>query len=85
VLSFKIRGWNAYTPGLESAESWGNWLQNKYILPTDAPKPGLKNIPLMLRRRFTPIGKYSVEAAMPILLKTNIYPWFSLLVMVMLN
>lgn len=74
MLSFKIRGWNAYTPGLESAESWGNWLQKKYILPTDAPKPGLKNIPLMLRRRFTTIGKYSVEAAMPILAENEHIP-----------
>jgi len=74
VVSFKIRGWNAYTPSLESAESWENWLQSKYTLPTDAPKPGLKNIPLMLRRRFTTIGKYSVEAATPLLAENEHIP-----------
>jgi|OM-RGC.v1.011808481 hypothetical protein len=67
VLSFKLRGWNAYTPGLESAKSWKDWLYNQNELPTDSAKPGLKNIPVMLRRRFTAIGKYSVEAATPLL------------------
>ena len=67
MLSFKLRGWNAYTPGLESAESWKDWLLSQYELPTDAVKPQLKNIPLMLRRRFTAIGKCSVEAATPLL------------------
>lgn len=73
MLSFKIRGWNAYTPGLESIESWNDWLQHKYELTTTA-KPALKKIPLMLRRRFTAIGKYSVEAAMPLLAENEHMP-----------
>lgn len=74
MLSFKLRGWNAYTPGLESIESWEDWLNSQYELPTDAPKPALKNIPLMLRRRFTTIGKYSVEAATPLLTEDEQIP-----------
>jgi len=34
---------------LESAESLGGLGYKQIYLPTDAPKPGLKNIPLMLR------------------------------------
>nr|WP_283248019.1 beta-ketoacyl synthase chain length factor [Marinomonas lutimaris] len=40
---------------------------SQYELSTDAVKPELKNIPAMLRRRFTAIGKCSVEAATPLL------------------
>ncbi|MEO9275986.1 beta-ketoacyl synthase chain length factor [Marinomonas sp. 5E14-1] len=67
MLSFKLRGWNAYTPGLDSSESWDNWLNSPYVLPTDCPKPKLSRIPTMLRRRFTALGKGAVEAADPLL------------------
>jgi hypothetical protein len=73
MLSFKIRGWNAYTPGLESLESWIGWLQRKHELAITT-KPSLKKIPLMLRRRFTAIGKYSVEAATPLLSENEHIP-----------
>ncbi|MBJ7538706.1 beta-ketoacyl synthase chain length factor [Marinomonas transparens] len=67
MLSFKLKTWNAYAPSLESIDSWGNWLNDKNQSSEKQRNPSLKKLPLMLRRRFSAIGKCAVEASMPML------------------
>lgn len=67
LLSFKLHSWNALAPGLEDKAAWSEWLLNPVDLPEILPKLPLKQIPPMLRRRLTELGKCAVGAALPLL------------------
>ncbi|WP_261844149.1 beta-ketoacyl synthase chain length factor [Aliamphritea ceti] len=67
MLRFNIDAWNAYAPGLEGIPAWQDWFANP-VAVNDAVKPAvMKAIPAMLRRRFTPLGKVAMGAALPLL------------------
>ncbi|MBN3564442.1 beta-ketoacyl synthase chain length factor [Aliamphritea spongicola] len=67
MLRFNIDAWNAYAPGLEDCDAWQAWLNTPFV-PDDSVKPAvMKAIPAMLRRRFTPLGKVAMGAALPLL------------------
>lgn len=67
MLSFKLQAWNAQAPGLESISDWGHWLEQPFPLSHELPKLSLKQIPPMLRRRFTELGRCAAGAALPLL------------------
>lgn len=67
MLSCKLQSWNALAPGLDNHSAWREWLSHPSPLPAELPKIPLKQIPPMLRRRFTELGKCAVGAALPIL------------------
>ncbi len=67
MLSFKLQSWNALAPGLEDKSAWREWLLNPVGLAAEMPKISLKQIPPMLRRRFTDLGKCAAGAALPLL------------------
>lgn len=76
MLDFKLSGWNAFAPGLGSIGLWKQWSNNEYEydLIQNNEKPLLKDIPPLLRRRFTDIGKLAVGSAMPMLKDNQAIP-----------
>ncbi|MFP8966873.1 beta-ketoacyl synthase chain length factor [Pokkaliibacter sp. CJK22405] len=67
LLSFKLQSWNAIAPGLESEPQWKAWAENPVALPAELHGVSLKQIPPMLRRRFTELGRASASSALPLL------------------
>ncbi|GAB0152257.1 beta-ketoacyl synthase chain length factor [Marinobacterium sp. BA1] len=67
MLSFKLQAWNALAPGLEDSSDWSRWLEQPVSLPAELHKVALKQIPPMLRRRFTELGRCAAGAALPLL------------------
>ncbi len=71
MLRFNIDAWNAYAPDLESRDAWQAWLASPFT-PDGPVKPAvMKTVPAMLRRRFTPLGKVAMGAALPLLSDTD--------------
>lgn len=67
MLSFKLQAWNALAPGLEGSADWSRWLNQPVSLPAELHKVALKQIPPMLRRRFTELGRCAAGASLPLL------------------
>lgn len=59
--SFALSGWAAWAPGLSDEESWRDWLQRPYPLPTDEAPP-LPQMPAALRRRVERLGRVALQA-----------------------
>lgn len=61
-LSMVVSDWFAWAPGRETRQDWRAWAgQDVTTLELDAPMPVL---PMMLRRRATPIGQKALGAAL---------------------
>lgn len=67
MLSFQLESWQAIAPGLETREAWLEWLSDPVSVPDSLGKFSLKQIPPMLRRRFSELGKCAAGAALPLL------------------
>ena len=67
MVRFKLQSWNAFAPGLESHSAWREWLQHPSSLSSELGKTSLKQVPPMLRRRFTELGRCAAGAALPLL------------------
>ncbi|UTW03883.1 beta-ketoacyl synthase chain length factor [Amphritea atlantica] len=67
MVGFKLQSWNAFAPGLENHSAWRDWIQCPAELPSGLGKTSLKQIPPMLRRRFTELGRCAAGAALPLL------------------
>ena len=67
MLRFNVDVWNAYAPGLEGISAWQDWFANPVAVNSAVKPDVMKAIPAMLRRRFTPLGKVAMGAALPLL------------------
>jgi len=68
VINLKLESWSAIAPGMEDTDAWSQWLQqNRHISPVADSKPSLKQVPPLIRRRFTSLGKYAARAAFDLL------------------
>ena len=67
VVNFQLESWSAIAPGLETREAWQEWLQHPGTIDEPLVKVSLKQIPAMLRRRFSTLGKCALGAALPIM------------------
>ncbi|OMH31859.1 hypothetical protein BGP75_16330 [Motiliproteus sp. MSK22-1] len=54
-------------PGLQTKEAWRDWLLHPERIDSPLGKVSLKQIPPLLRRRFSPLGKCAMGAILPIL------------------
>lgn len=54
-------------PGLDSQGAWQQWLRNPQIIDEPLGKVPLKQIPPLLRRRFSALGKCAMGAVLPLL------------------
>ncbi len=62
MIAFKIESWKAIAPGLDKEEDWTRWLLAPYLVDELYGKDSCKQIPPMLRRRLSALGKSAVEA-----------------------
>lgn len=60
-LSFQVRDWFAWAPERETRNAWRVWAGQSEAPAGDAAMPAL---PMMLRRRVTPVGQKALGAAM---------------------
>jgi hypothetical protein len=60
-LSFQVRDWFAWAPERETKNAWRHWAGEADVAADDVPMPTL---PMMLRRRATPIGQKALGAAL---------------------
>lgn len=64
MFKLKLESWSALAPGIEDVDAWRAWLQDAAIEPAEHPLPSLKEIPALLRRRFSTLGKYAARAVL---------------------
>lgn len=62
-LSFVIRDWAAIGPGLHTQQAWQAWARAPGPLVGDLPAPPLPDVPAMLRRRISALGRLAFQAA----------------------
>lgn len=60
-LRFAVRHWSAWTPRRETRDAWRGWAGAPPAAADEAPPPAL---PMMLRRRATPLGQRLIAAAL---------------------
>ncbi len=66
-MNFHIESWNALAPGLDNREDWRRWLRQPLPIDEQLGKVALDDIPALLRRRFSTLGKCAMGAALPLL------------------
>jgi len=67
LINFRVESWAALAPGLNTREQWQDWLQQPQPIGAELGKVPLKQIPPILRRRFSTLGKCAVGAALSLL------------------
>lgn len=60
-LNFTLRHWSAWAPGRETRAAWREWAGAPPVTEDAAAAPAL---PMMLRRRATPLGQKLIAAAL---------------------
>jgi hypothetical protein len=64
MLAFKIRGWAAWAPGLESEAAWRAWAAGGAGQSTSEPAGASATaVPMLLRRRVSPLGQAALRCA----------------------
>ncbi len=66
MVKLHVESWTAIAPGLETKDGWKCWLQSPTSLPEGFSKNTFRQIPPMLRRRFTTLGRCAVTAGLKI-------------------
>ena len=62
MITFSVRGWSAWAPGIQSSEDWASWARAPRVPALDG-WPELKFIPAMQRRRFSRLSKLALQVA----------------------
>ncbi len=62
MISFSVRGWSAWAPGIQSSDDWLSWAESP-VAPGLEGTPELKFIPAMVRRRFSRLSKMALQVA----------------------
>ena len=60
-IAFRVTGWAAWAPGLETAEDWQAWARQPFA-PTGEAMPALEKVPAMQRRRIDRLGRAAIQA-----------------------
>ncbi len=61
MITLKLESWSALAPGMEDTDAWKTWFDNTYIEPSDNDPIQIKQVPALLRRRFTTLGKFAAK------------------------
>ncbi len=66
TTSLTIKDWSAWMPGINSAADWKQWASGQRQ-PQEGCIPDVSNIPPMLRRRLSSLGKMAASVSLPLL------------------
>lgn len=61
LITLKLESWSALAPGMEDTDSWKTWFDKTFIEPSEHDPIKIKQVPAMLRRRFTTLGKFAAK------------------------
>ncbi|SIS40305.1 beta-ketoacyl synthase chain length factor [Neptunomonas antarctica] len=67
MITIQLESWAAMAPGLDSKEAWLQWLKQPDTIPETLGVLPLKEIPPLLRRRFSALGKCAMGATLQLL------------------
>jgi hypothetical protein len=62
VIAVRVRGWSAWSPGLEDAKAWESWSANPSELASDG-RPEARFLPALLRRRCGSLARIMLTTA----------------------
>ncbi|MEW5248604.1 beta-ketoacyl synthase chain length factor [Microbulbifer sp. 2201CG32-9] len=65
-IDFVISAWQAWAPGIEDMSDWLRWRRMDLVL-AGADKPDVSFLPMMQRRRLSPLAKAAVAVAYPLI------------------
>ncbi|NRA40351.1 MAG: beta-ketoacyl synthase chain length factor [Planctomycetes bacterium] len=74
AISIHIQQWSAWMPGIYAQQSWEDLFSGTSARPAEDILPGIEDIPPMLRRRLSGLGKMALAVAMPLFAKTEAVP-----------
>lgn len=74
MVKFFLESWMAVAPDIKNKAAWLDWFAHPVALDKTLGSPSLKQIPPMLRRRFSDLGKTAAVAAFPLLESTEAVP-----------
>jgi hypothetical protein len=67
VVNLELECWSAIAPGLNTSELWQSWFANASNDAFEDTPPSVKQIPALLRRRFSMLGKYAAASTLNLL------------------
>lgn len=62
MIAARIRGWSAWSPGLEDSQAWQGWSENPSELASEG-RPEARFLPAMLRRRCGSLARIMLTTA----------------------
>jgi len=62
-LNFTLKSWSAWSPGLDTPADWSSWAATSERKISDDVNPNVRDLPMMLRRRLSPLGRMAMRAA----------------------
>lgn len=62
IPQLAVHSWSAWAPGLETRDDWLRWAANPW-LPSGDQLPALRELPAMLRRRLSAVGRAALQVA----------------------
>lgn len=74
MVSLSLETWSALAPGLDTKASWQTWFDGLSDNEFEETSPVLKQIPALLRRRFTTLGKYAAASTLNVLAENQKMP-----------
>lgn len=67
MIAFRVAGWRAWAPGLETPEAWQAWARAPHAVADDgAAQPACAFLPAMQRRRLSRLARMAMETAWPL-------------------
>lgn len=67
MVNLELECWSAIAPGLNTSELWQSWFANASNDAFEDTPPSVKQIPALLRRRFSMLGKYAAASTLNLL------------------
>lgn len=64
--AFAVTRWNAWAPGLDTADAWRHWAAEPQPLADPGKPPACDFLPAMQRRRLSPMARMCMHAAWPL-------------------
>ena len=66
MIQFEIDQWQAWAPGLASADDWANWARDPHELESSDAQPDVSFLPAMQRRRLSRLARMVFAVATPL-------------------
>lgn len=67
MINLELECWSALAPGLNTSEMWQSWFTDASMDAFEESPPSVKQIPPLLRRRFSTLGKYAAASTLNLL------------------